>query len=146
MLNKLYSFHSYVIIKIQTFIDVYYIFYKYLNILGYITKLLKKNRFFYDNIENKNNTRNYHRDFVYKLTNYIKIWGQFLVLIIFDIFVIIFYKAIQNSRVSINIATSDFFGFFYFKILAFLFAIVYYDINKHQDGGKILNFFDKKTV
>lgn len=55
MLNKLSSFYNNIIIKIQILIDTYYIFYKQPDILNYIIKLPKKDRFFHNNIKNINN-------------------------------------------------------------------------------------------
>lgn len=71
ILNKLDSFHSYTITKIQIFIYIYNILCRQLNTLDYVVDLLKKNKFFYNNIEYISNKKYYYKGFFYKLTNYI---------------------------------------------------------------------------
>ena len=71
MLNKLDSFRSHAITKICTLVGAYYVFYRWPDTLDYVAKLLKKDKFFYDNIENMSNQRRYCRKSTYILTNYI---------------------------------------------------------------------------
>lgn len=92
MLNKLNNFHSYTMTKIYILVDTYYAFCKRLDNLDYIAKLLEKNKFFCDNIENMNNQKHYYRSSVYRLTNCIYVQGQFFALIIVDAIIIVFYK------------------------------------------------------
>lgn len=73
MLNKSNSFCSYTMTKILILISTYYAFCRQPNILDYIADLLKKDKIFYNNIKNISNKRYYHRDFAYKLRNYIQV-------------------------------------------------------------------------
>lgn len=145
-LDKLSSFCSNIITKIQILVGAYYAFCKYLDILDYVAKLLKKDKFFYNNIKIVSNKRHHYKDFAYKLTNYIYVQRQFLALIIINAIVIIFYNAIQNSKLSFNVIKINFFSFFYFKTLVFLFVIIYYAISKYQDSKKIIIPFDRKIM
>lgn len=126
MLDKLDSFHSLAIIEIQILISIYHIFYRWLDTSDYVAKLLEKDKFFYNNIENMSNPRYHYTSFyVCGLPNYIKIQEQFLILIIINVIVIVFYKEIQTSRLFFNAAILDFFSPFCPKMLAFLFAIIH---------------------
>lgn len=60
--------------------------------------------------------------------------------------VIIFYKAIKNSRLFFNIVNLNFFDFFYLELLLFSFIILYYNISKYQDSGKVMIFFNTKIA
>lgn len=60
MLDKLGSFYSYTITKIQIFINDNYAFYRLPNILDYVAKLLKKDKFFYNNMKNISNKKRHH--------------------------------------------------------------------------------------
>lgn len=71
MLDKLDSFCSYIITIIQILVGVHYMFCKWLDTLDFIIKLLKKIRFFCNNIKNISNKKHYNRGFIYELTNYI---------------------------------------------------------------------------
>lgn len=71
ILDKLSSFRSHATTKICTLISAYYVFYRRPDTLDYIAKLLKKDKFFYNNIENMDNQSHYHKSFAYRLTNYI---------------------------------------------------------------------------
>ena len=65
MLNKLSSFCSHATTKIQILVGAHYAFCRQLYTLDYIAKLLENNKFFYDDIENVNNEKHYHRGFPY---------------------------------------------------------------------------------
>ena len=60
MLGKFDSFYNYKITKIQTLIGTHYEFYKKLDILNYVAKLLKKNKFLFDIIKNISNQSYYY--------------------------------------------------------------------------------------
>lgn len=55
ILDKLNSFCSHTMTEIFTLVSVYYSFFKRLDTLDYLAELLKKNKFFYNNIENIGN-------------------------------------------------------------------------------------------
>ena len=55
MLDRLGSFRSHFMSKIQNLVGLYYKFYQWLDILIYIIDLLHKDKNLYDNIENIDN-------------------------------------------------------------------------------------------
>lgn len=55
MVDKVCSFYNYAIMKIQMLVGTYYVFYRRPDILDYDAKLLKKNKFFCNDIENMSN-------------------------------------------------------------------------------------------
>lgn len=67
-------------------------------------------------------------------------------IIIIDVIVNVFYQSTYNTRLAFNPVIPKFFTLFGFEILAFLFGIIYYKINKYQDSIKIVIFFNKKIV
>lgn len=73
MLDKLRTFCSNSLTKIQRLVDAQYALCKQIDILDYFGKLLENNKFFYNNIENVNNKRYYQKNFAYMLINYMQI-------------------------------------------------------------------------
>lgn len=112
-------FCNHTIIKIWSLICNHYAFCKWLNTLDYIAKLLKKENFFGNNIENMSNQSYYYRSFTYRLTNYFWVLKQFLIPIIVNAFIIIFYKVIQNFKLFFNTVILTLFNIFCSKMLAF---------------------------
>ncbi len=71
---------------------------------------------------------------------------QFLAPIIFEVIVIVFYKATRNAGLAFNPATTDFFEPFCAGMLAFLFAMIHCSIRKYQSGVKVVRPFDRKIA
>ena len=76
----------------------------------------------------------------------LQVQKQFLAFIIVKTIIIIFYKVTYNTKLTFNLAITNLFEFFLAKILAFLFAMIYYGIREYQSRVKVIKPFDIKTA
>lgn len=127
------SFQNYTVTNNQTLVDIFYICYKQLKTLDYITDLFYKNNFYCNNTKNLSNKRKcYRKSYLWiNKTLYLQIERQFLALIIVNIIVSIFYKTICNSGLIFYLAIANFVFLFCLEMLAFLFTIIYYKISEY---------------
>lgn len=76
----------------------------------------------------------------------LQVQRQFLVPNIVETIVIIFYKITCNLGLAFNLAIIKFFDLIYAGMLAFLFAVIYYNISEYQNKNKVLRSFDEKIA
>lgn len=72
ILDKLDSFCNHTMTEIQILFDAYYAFFRQIDSTDNVIKLLEKDKFLFNNIENMSNKKHHYRSFnTYKLINYI---------------------------------------------------------------------------
>lgn len=76
----------------------------------------------------------------------LQVQEQFLVFIIIEVIVIIFYKATCNTKFIFNITTIEFFDPFCIKMLLFLFIMIYYNIKEYQSRNKVIQHYNEKIA
>ncbi len=142
MFDRLGSFRNHSMSEIRNLVWSHYAFCQRPDTSAYVTHLLYKDKYFYDDIENVGNLGH---DWEMCLTK-LQVWGRFLAPIIVETIFIVFYKATSNSRLAFNLATTDFFKSFCAGMLVFLFTMIYYGIREYQSGVKVVRLFDGKIA